>query len=171
MKILGLPGINPGTEQWMQKLLESLNLARSETIIQRYQCWAVPGSSLNIESEARIAAITRPDIVIAKSIGTRIAIYAYTGKLMSAKTCILLGIPVRGCSNDEISALQEICANVPTLLIQQTDDPAGSFSVVTSMIPHSPTCQISEVPGNDHRYGNIDQLRQIIESWYPGRGT
>lgn len=137
-------------------------------IIQRYQCWAVSGSGLNIEMEAGIAAKTRPDIVIAKSIGTRVAIYAFTKNLLSANACIFLGIPVRACSKEEISALQKLCTIMPTLLIQQTSDPTGNYSVITSMMPASTTCYASEVPGNDHRYSNINQLKQIIESWYSG---
>ena len=166
MKILGLPGINPVTGPWMQRLLGSIDLNQSGSIVQQYQCWAVPGTKINLAVEAGIAAKAEPDIVIAKSIGTRVAIYSFTNGLISPHACIFLGIPLRGCSNDEISALQKLCTSVPTLLVQQTDDPAGSFSTLASGIPASPTCTTSEVPGNDHVYGNIDQLKQIIEPWY-----
>lgn len=171
MKILGLPGINPATEHWMKKLLDSIELNQSGTIIQRYRCWGMPGTNLDLEMEAGIAAKTRPAIVIAKSIGTRVAIFAFTKGLLSAKAYIFLGIPLRGCVDDDISALQMMCNNVPILLIQQTNDPAGSFSDLSSLIPVSQTCKASEVPGDDHRYGNIEQLRQIIESWYSGIGS
>lgn len=155
----------------MKKLLVSIELNQSETIIQQYHCWNTPGTGLDLETEANIAAQTTPDIVIAKSIGTRVAIYAFTNGLLSTGTCIFLGIPLRGCSMDEISALQKLCVSVPILLIQQTEDPAGGFSALASLIPASPTCVACEVPGNDHRYGNIKQLRQIIESWYSGIGN
>ena len=168
MKILGLPGINPVTEQWLKSLTDAIDLDQTETIIQKYKCWSTPGTALDIKTEAAIAAQSRPDIVIAKSIGTRVAIYAFANGLLSARSCIFLGIPLRGCSSDETGLLQKLCASVPTLLIQQTADPAGGFSALVSLIPASPTCTVSEVPGNDHRYGNIDQLRQIIEPWYSG---
>lgn len=171
MKILGLPGINPVTEQWMQKLLGAIEPDQADIVIQRYQCWGMPGTSLDIETEAGIAAKTGPDIVIAKSIGTRVALYSFMRNLNPAKACIFLGIPIRGCSNDEISALHKLCKSVPTLLIQQTNDPVGGYSVLASLLPTSPACKTIEVPGNDHRYGNIDQLRQIIESWYSGIGS
>ena len=114
MKILGLPGINPVTEQWLKTLLDAIDLNQSETIIQRYQCWGIPGTGMDIKTEASIAAQTCPDIVIAKSIGTRVAIYAYTNGLLSARTSIFLGIPLRGFTKNEISALQKLCSSVPT---------------------------------------------------------
>lgn len=155
----------------MRALLDAIELQQSERIIQRYQCWSIPGTSLDLETEAAIAVRTDPDIVIAKSIGTRVAMNAFKKDLLSAKAYIFLGIPLRGCTNDETSALQKLCTTIPTLLIQQTNDPAGSFSALASLFPVSPTCKTSEVPGNDHRYGNIEQLKQIIESWYSRIGT
>ena len=148
--------------------MDAVELQQSETVIQRYRCWGSPGTGLDLETEAAIAAQTNPDVVIAKSIGTRVAIYAYTKGLLSASACIFLGIPLRGFTKNEITALQKLCASVPTLLIQQTEDPAGGFSALASLIPASPTCMASEVPGNDHRYGNIEQLRRIMETWYSG---
>lgn len=168
MKMLGLPGINPVTEKWLKSLTDAIDLNQTETIIQRYRCWNTPGTALDLKTEAAIAAQTNPDIVIAKSIGTRVAIYAFANGLLSAKSCIFLGIPLRGFSNDETGALQKLCASVPTLLIQQTQDPAGGFSALASLIPASPACTMNEVPGNDHRYANIDELKQIIEPWYAG---
>ena len=171
MNILGLPGINPVTEQWLKSLLDAVDLNQSETVIQRYRCWSLPGTGLDLETEAAIAAQAKPDTVIAKSIGTRVALSAFTKGLLSAKAYIFLGIPLRGCVDGDISALQMMCNNVPILLIQQTNDPAGSFSDLSSLVPVSPTCKTSEIPGNDHRYGNIKQLKQIIESWYSGIGS
>jgi predicted alpha/beta-hydrolase family hydrolase len=165
MKILGLPGINPATGQWMKKLLGSIDLNQSEITIQKYQSWTNPVSRFNLEVEAGIAAKAKPDMVIAKSIGIRVALFAFSNNLIAARSYILLGIPVRGCAKEEISALKELSTSVPTLLIQQTDDPAGSFSVLAS-----PICKTSEIPGNDHLYGNIKQLRQIIESWHTNIG-
>lgn len=166
MKILGLPGIKPVTEQWMKQLLDSLELGQSETTVQQYQCWSRPGSGLDMKLEADIAASTCPDLVVAKSIGTRVAIYAFAQGMLSVKTCVFLGIPLRGCSSEESGTLQQLCAAVPILLIQQTADPAGGYHDLVSLIPETQNCGKREVPGNDHMYGDIPRLKQIIESWY-----
>ncbi len=171
MKILGLPGINPLTEQWMKKLFSSIELDQADVAIQQYQCWTNPGAKLNLEREAKIVAKSKPDIVIAKSIGTRVALFTFTKGLTSSNACIFIGTPVRGYSNDELSELIKLCAFLPMLFIQQTDDPTGSYSLLASSIPDSTLCKMCEVPGSDHFYGNIDQLKEIIESWYRGIGS
>lgn len=164
MKILGLPGIKPATEQWMQQLLDSLNLGQSNTIVQKYQCWSTPESGLDMELEAGTASRTKPDIVVAKSVGTRVALFAYSKGLLTADKYIFLGMPVRNISNDEISALKKLCDSNRALLIQQTNDPVGGCSELASILPESDSCRPIEIPGNDHLYDNIRQLKQIIES-------
>ena len=166
MKILGLPGINPATEQWMKQLLVALELNQTEIAIQQYQCWSNPGSKVNLESEALIAAKSNPDIVIAKSIGTRVLLSAIRNGLISSNTFVLIGIPIQGYSNNEVSVLNKLCALKSTLIIQQSGDPVGSYSMLTSTIPDISLCKMVEIQGNDHRYSNIAELKLIIEQWY-----
>ena len=167
MKILGLPGINPITEQWMKKLLGAIDLNQTEVVIQQYQCWSHPGSGMNLEKEANIAAKSNPDIVIAKSIGTRVLLRAYMSYLISANKFVLIGIPIRSYSRSEISELNKLCALKSTLIIQQSDDPVGSYSTLISTIPDT-SCKMVEIQGSDHRYSDIEDLKLIIEPWYRG---
>ncbi len=168
MKILGLPGINPTTEQWMKKLLSAIDLNQTEVVIQQYQCWSHLGSGMNLEKEASIAAKFRPDFVIAKSIGTRVLLCTFTNDLISANTFVLIGIPIQGYAKSEISELNKLCALKSTLIIQQSDDPVGSYSTLISTIPDTSLCKMVEVQGSDHRYSNIEDLKLIIEPWYRG---
>ena len=167
MKILGLPGINPTTEQWMKKLLGAIDLNQTEVVIQQYQCWSHPGSGMNLEKEASITAKSNPDIVIAKSIGTRVLLRAYMSYLISANKFVLIGIPIRSYSRSEISELNKLCALKSTLIIQQSDDPVGSYSTLISTIPDT-SCKMVEIQGSDHRYSDIEDLKLIIEPWYRG---
>lgn len=166
MKILGLPGINPATGSWMQQLLGSVDLGQSDIKIQQYQCWSRPGSGLNLEYEAEVSGQTAPDLVIAKSIGTRVVLYAFARELLQANGYVFIGVPLRGFSGDEILSLKNFCASVPVLLIQQTDDKAGSYSNLVSVITADATCKIVDVPGSDHVYSDIGLLKKIIESWH-----
>jgi len=171
MKILGLPGINPATEQWMKKLLSAIDLNQTEIAIQQYQCWTHPGAKINFEREASIAAKSDSDIVIAKSIGTRVLLCASTNCLITANTCVLIGIPIQGYSNSEISVLNKLCALESTLIIQQKDDPVGSYSMVASTIPDTSLCKMAKIPGCDHLYSDIEELKLIIEPWYRSIGN
>ncbi len=171
MKILGLPGIKPVTAQWMAQLLDTIDLKQEENIIQQYQCWTHPGAQLNINTEATIAVKSNPDIVIAKSIGTRILIYAHSNHLISVKPFVLIGIPIKSYTESEIKALNKLCTFDSTLIIQQDNDPVGDYSILTSKISDNTSCKFAEVSGNDHFYGNIDELKLIIETWHHNLGT
>jgi len=61
---------------------------------------------------------------------------------------------------DKLYALKSI------LIIQQSDDPVGSYSMLTSTIPKTSLCKMVEVQGNDHRYSDIEDLKLIIETWF-----
>ena len=166
MKILGLPGINPVTGPWLQSLIDIMDLEQPDSTVQHYQCWFTPGSGLDLEFEADLAGQADPDLVIAKSIGTRVALFSYTRNLLSADRYVFIGTPLKGYSDKEIELLGRFCASVPVLLIQQTGDKAGSYSSLVSLIPAAATCRIAEVPGSDHVYSDINLLKEIIETWY-----
>ena len=151
----------------MKKLLGAIDLNQTEVVIQQYQCWSHPGSGMNLEKEANIAAKSNPDIVIAKSIGTRVLLRAYMSYLISANKFVLIGIPIQGYSRSEISELNKLCALKSTLIIQQSDDPVGSYSTLISTIPDT-SCKMVEIQGSDHRYSDIEDLKLIIEPWYRG---
>jgi hypothetical protein len=96
VKILGLPGINPATGAWMQQLIESVALGQSDSKIQYYRCWSMPGTGLNLEFEAGAAGRENPDLVIAKSIGTRVVLFSYFKNLLAADNYVFIGTPLRG---------------------------------------------------------------------------
>ena len=118
MKILGLPGINQVTEQWMKQLLGAIDLNQAEVVVQQYECWTNPGSKFNLERESCITAKSNPHIVIAKSIGTRVLLRAIANGLTSANKVVLIGIPIQVYSKSEISELNKLCALESTLIIQ-----------------------------------------------------
>lgn len=169
MKILGLPGIKPATLDWMQSLLKSLDQGQNEILIQQYHTWHHPGSTFDLEQEANIAGKFTPDLVIAKSIGTRVALSGYNKSLLHAHHWILIGLPIHGYNDNEIHILQNLVDAAGVLIIQQTADPAGSYSELCKIIT-APLDNLVEVPGNDHWYGDIASLKLIIENWF-GRNT
>ena len=167
MKILGLPGIRPATFQWMQKLIAALDLGQTEISVQQYRCWSGgPGAQLNLNEEAAFAARGNPDLVIAKSVGTRVALHAYVNRLLLADSYIFLGTPVNNFAGKEIESLKYMCNAARILLIQQKQDPTGDFMKLSSCLPIAPLCVHTEIPGNDHAYANTTLLKQLVESWY-----
>jgi hypothetical protein len=104
MKILGLPGINPITEQWMKNLLHVLDLGQTVSIVQKYRCWQNPGARLDVEVELERAGKEHADLIIAKSIGIVVALHGYKKILFAVKGYIFIGTPVKG-----MGELKKIC--------------------------------------------------------------
>jgi len=172
LKILGLPGINPVTEHWMKNLFNSLDLGQTTSIVQNYQCWKLPGSRLDLEVEIEKAGKERADIIIAKSIGTVIALNGYKRNLFTAKMCVFIGTPIKGLTTSEQNMLQEqTTEEKPILFIQQTNDRAGSITELRKIIIDKTPVKVVEIPGNDHMYNDIHQLKDIIESWHQTIGS
>ena len=167
MKILGLPGINPVTEDWMKQLFSVLDLGQTDTTVQPYQCWNFLGSKLDLEQEVETAAEKKADIIIAKSIGTVLALNGYHRNLFIARKCIFIGIPIVGLGINQISMLKEqITDSISMLFIQQTNDRAGSIAELRKTVTDSNLVKVAEIPGNDHMYKDIHQLKDIIEKWH-----
>ena len=59
-------------------------MGQTTSIVQNYQCWKMPGSRLDLEAEIEKAGKEQADIIIAKSIGTVIALNGYKRKLFTA---------------------------------------------------------------------------------------
>ena len=172
IKILGLPGINPVTEHWMKSLFNILDLGQTTSIVQNYQCWKMPGSRLDLEVEIEKAGKEQADIIIAKSIGTALALNGYKRKLFEAKQCIFIGTPVNGLKASDQKMLREQTNELkPVLFIQQTNDRAGSITELRKIVIDKQPVKVVEIPGNDHMYSDIHQLKDIIESWHQNIGS
>ena len=51
----------------------------------------------------------------------------------------------------------------PALFIQQTDDITGRFDALNAK--YADVAEVTEVPGSDHFYGDVEQLRKLISGW------
>ncbi|WP_340644757.1 hypothetical protein [Phenylobacterium sp.] len=61
--------------------------------------------------------------------------------------------------------LEEHCAAVPTLFIQQTADYNGAYRDLAAVVDKHPLCTVVEIPGDDHRYEHLDLIAPLIETW------
>ncbi len=166
MNILGLPGKNDATGPWMEKILSGVSSQNDVVVTQYYKAWQVPGSEIDEFLELKLAADFRPHLLVAKSMGSIIAILgASTGKLVPEK-CVLIGVPVDSLREDEKSALSSwSAAGVNTLFIQQSADLTGSYQNLADVVSPSPNVTFVEIDGSDHVYGDTEQIAEIINDW------
>lgn len=164
MHVIALPGRNPQTESWMTQLVKTLEIGQDQTDIIHYKHWDEGGQPDVPYEVARLKDLT-PDLVIAKSIGTMLCMRAYgTAGFRPFKT-VFIGLPLRAFAPFQKQNLVNICRQVPTLCIQQTADANGSYAQVSALLADVKLCNIVEVPGGDHAYSDLGELKRLIETW------
>jgi hypothetical protein len=166
MKILGLPGVNPATKKWLQDIIIALGEDYRDSKILEYRHWSDKDNA-DIGYEASCLENVSVDLLIAKSFGTAVATQAYDSFNFRPKYAVLIGSPLKRHSLDDYSLLNKFVDSVPTLFIQQTADFVGSYKELKEVVRNLQNAHTKEVPGDDHVYGDIDELRRIIQSAFP----
>lgn len=169
MKLLGLPGRKSSTFQQMLDLTSRLRIGQDEAVVQAYGFWgAEEHPDPDPVPEARIAAASGADLVVAKSFGTLVTMTAGRDHGFAPRACVFLGTPLRRAP--EIAArLASHLAAVPTLLIQQTADFNGAFAEVAAAAAGAPSAMALEIPGGDHLYEELEAIAPLIEAWWANR--
>ncbi len=171
MNIVGFPGINPQTEQWIKDLIQALDLGHTSTYVHRYHHWDNPGTKMNLDNELASIAKEEVDVVIAKSVGVVLALTGKAKGLIVSKSYIFIGTPVSGMHERNLKYLKGLVNAIePCLFIQQRDDRAGSFKALQQYITQSSLIELVDIPGSDHKYAEIHLLKKIIEMWYENCG-
>jgi hypothetical protein len=167
MTRLALPGRRAETLAWMQALLG--DLGQPDTPIRRYGFWSSPDRpDPDIAPEVEAVAASGADVVLAKSIGCLIALLARRDRGFTARAYVFIGAPVkRLAALGWLDLLAEQAEAAPTLFIQQSADPTGSFGELAAAL--SPTAALSEIPGDDHAYADTATLAALITAWPPWR--
>ena len=89
-------------------------------------------------------------------------------KVLQPKTCVFIGTPTKwgkAQGFDVDTWFQDYL--LPTLFIQQSHDPAMSFSELTQYLlqKEAKNYLLSDIPGDDHVYGNLDSLGNAINNF------
>ena len=162
MKILGLPGVKSETKEWMQALLSALQETPFDFEIAQYRHWSGDHNP-DINHEANCLAETSVDFVIAKSFGTIISTLAFDSYNFKPQKAIFIGSPLSRHRRSNYELLSKFVSSVPTLFIQQSFDPNGSYAELNDVVETYQYGTIVEVPGNDHVYSDLGELRTIIQ--------
>ena len=156
--VLGLPGRNPETENWLASLLETLGEHDAE--VARYRHWQ-NDSDPDVDSEATAHPVAGRKLVIAKSMGTMVLLAS--AQQGDPERAVLIGVPVHGYSEAQLDALQALSRRLPCLFIQQIDDFTGSAATLRAALGES--AALEEVAGSDHMYADVDELVALIGNW------
>jgi len=168
MKVLGLPGVKIETKEWMQSLFSALGENSFESKVHLYRHWS-DDIEADIDHEASCLENLSVDLVIAKSLGTLVTTHAFASFNFEPKTAVLIGSPLKRHGLHNYGLLKMFLESVPTHFIQQTSDFNGSFEQLREIVQPYQNANVTEVPGDDHIYGDIDELQKIIQSIFSVR--
>lgn len=166
MKLLGLPGREPSTLAQMEALLARLEIGQTETEIRHHGFWETDWRNPDVLPEAEMVGQFSADLVIAKSIGTLIAMLAVAREGFAPTACVFIATPLnRLIAEDRVALLEAHCDAIPTLFIQQADDFNGAYAPLALIVARHPRCAAVEIPGGDHLYEDLDLIAPLIEAW------
>jgi len=157
MRTIILPGFSVTNKEWAEEIKNNLDLT-FPTSVYYWKHWESGKTEAQwVENEAnRIISDTQKEVnVIAKSIGTAVAMVILKLKPELINKIILCGVPIYDL-REEDSKYYDVLVNFPTdkiLCIQNIDDTHGSYEEVEKFL-HSfnPNLKIISKPRSDHEY-------------------
>ena len=81
---------------------------------------------------------------------------------IAGKTAFITG----AARSAKLELLNALCERRPVLLIQQTDDFLGGCQELRRVVVEQDNVSIVEVPGSDHLYSDVADLRSHILARY-----
>ena len=166
--ILLLAGANPRNRQWLCKLSECLKNHSIDSEIFPYLHWDSK-SEIDIKKEVyRLGEYIKSHkstIVIAKSAGAIIGMNAALNGATVNKM-VMIGLPITYMEERYIDTSQLIeSISVPTLCIQASEDPMGSYREVSKLCSSQPLLEMVEVIAADHAYTDLASIARHIEAF------
>ena len=167
MNIILLGGNNVGNKKWMTAM-EKLLKPNFQTHTLHYKHWETGSEWINPDTElkrlARLADKLKDYVIFSRSAGTMITLMGASRGLIKPKKCIFVGLAIKWSAYydpDYSSWLRNFTS--PSLLIQKTLDPAISCEKLRVFLRERTfkDYKLKELPGNDHYYGNIEELRNL----------
>lgn len=172
METIILPGYSLRNKEWAESIGERLKLKtnntlrdKSETIIHHWKHWTEGSMSVKYEVEKILEEAGADDLnIIAKSVGTMIAMHLLAEIPKQIQKVILCGIPSVG--EERRSLFKKVLAGFPAkkiIVFQNEKDPLGSYEEVKKfMAKVNPKIKVIKMPRSDHHYPYPEEFRKFL---------
>jgi hypothetical protein len=161
-KILILPGNGSNNAAWLEKTSGFLK-NDFEIIAHSYNHWSSGEQFIDLQKEVDGLAGINPEYVFAKSAGIMVTLLAIQQKVVAPKICMFVGLPKTWADEHryDIDSLLK-GHKIPTLFIQQENDPIFSFVQLTEYLQDMEISDaaVYSVQGDDHIYDNFEDLKK-----------
>jgi|GEM_PF-866446 predicted alpha/beta-hydrolase family hydrolase len=168
--VVYLPGASSGTNRdWALDIQAALADKYHYSYAHRYQHWDDGGHQIDLDLEVETLTEQIADIesygLIAKSVGAVLALRGMYEGILQPDYLICLGFPLKPLTHSDISLKKwiEHAENIPIIIVQNVDDPLGSYDEVTSWINQlNKRIVFVQLPGETHTYDDFEAIDKII---------
>lgn len=166
--VVYLPGASEEyNREWVDRLARSFSDFFAHSYVQHYSHWE-DGGDLDIALELKTLAESISDMetygVIAKSAGSLVALRGmYEGQLQPSYL-VCMGFPLAVVHSGDLPIARWLThTDVPIVVIQNSDDPIGSFDEVSTWInKHNKRVVFVPLPGETHTYDDFAAIEEVV---------
>ncbi len=168
MITLVLPGFNQLNKAWAEEIKYHVDLNQPIEIIE-WKHWKT-GNAKDFspleEANGIAKKYANEEInIVAKSMGTLVTMHLFGMIPLNMSKVILCGIPLHDLK-DEDKKLYEALETIPaykTLVIQNTEDPLGSWQEVTDFLKSmNPLMNVQQRIADTHDYPYWEEFKRIL---------
>ena len=164
-----LPGYSIRNKAWGEELTNNLELRSYNPKLHYWRHWDKSiSSSLSLRKELPVILeeIGKEDVnIIAKSVGTMVAMHVLQQIPKQIKKIILCGIP--STSDERLELFKKSLADFPTgdiVVFQNAKDPLGSYEEVKKFMGKvNPKIKVIKMPRSDHHYPYPSEFRSLLK--------
>lgn len=164
MLMVILPGYSIRNKDWGESLVKSLKLKiKYDVELHHWRHWETGNSlSLRYELGKILEEIGNDEVsIIAKSVGTMVAMHVLRQIHSQIKKIILCGIP--STSEERLELFKKSLAGFPAgniVVFQNEKDPLGNYEEVKKFMEKvNPKIEVVKMPRSDHHYPYPEDFR------------
>jgi hypothetical protein len=175
MNLVLLPGNSKKNKEWIDSVELELKKPFKNTLVQYYDHWWSDDLEAVIDMDNELSRLeaSLPSneryALFAKSAGVLLALYGIYEGILEPEVCVFAGTAVNWGRRQGFD-LDNWLVNysIPTLFIQQSEDPAISAKDLDQLLVEKDVQNYSliEIAGNDHHYADIPFIRGAFEDFY-----
>ena len=154
MKTIILPGYSPRNKDWALEVKKNLSSTK-DVLVHEWEHWQGGTMSVKKELERIISEAGNGDLnIVAKSVGTRVAMQLLLRKTNRLDKIILCGIP--SVSEENAEVFRRALENFPAekiIVFQNQKDPFATYEEVKEFMGKvNPEIKVIQKPASTHDY-------------------
>lgn len=166
MKTVILPGYSPHNKDWALDIKKELKIGH-HVLVHEWRHWSSGSFSLPSEAESILKKVGKEKInIIAKSVGTRVAMHLIVKIPDQINKVILCGIPTKGESKVAKKSYSEglsLLSPSQAIVYQNNKDPFASFAEIKKFIGAiNPKIKVIKKPRADHQYPYSSDFQKFL---------